>query len=133
MRATGVAYGKKASGAIKIDEAAPFNVDEVTAHCDQRGARGSMSIPVPPGAKRIVGFRVAGETKRTVTVSLHRTGWSLQHNKGEKTELVMEIVQGETFHKDIPVESNLDESHALAVAIVAQAESTIWLVAAKFE
>jgi hypothetical protein len=45
----------------------------------------------------------------------------------------MEIVQGETFHKDIAVESNLDESHTLAVAIVAQGESTIWLVAAKFE
>jgi hypothetical protein len=124
--------GKKSSGAIKIEEE-PFIIDEATAHSDARGARGSMAIPVPPGAKRIVGFRVAGETRGTVTVSLHRTGWNPRANKGEKTELVMEIVQGETFHKDIAVESNLDESHTLAVAIVAQGESTIWLVAAKFE
>ncbi len=128
-----VHLGKKASGPLKIDTGEPFIVDEATAHCDHRGARGSMAIPVPPGAKRIVGFRVAGETRGTVTVSLHRTGWNLHQNKGEKTELVMEIVQGETFHKDIPVESNLDESHTLAVAIIAQGESTIWLIAAKFE
>jgi len=124
--------GKKSSG-VKIDETEAFISDEATAHCDNRGARGSMGIPVPPGAKRIVGFRVAGETKGTLTVSLHRSGWNLDRNKGEKTELVRETVQGETFHKDIPVESNLDESHTLAVAIVAHGESIIWLVAAKFE
>ena len=128
-----VHLGKKSAGAIKIDEAERFIVDEAVAHCDHKGARGAMAIPVPPGATRIVGFRVAGETKGTVTVSLHRTGWNRQNNKGERTELVMEIVQGESFHRDIPVESNLDDSHALTVAIVAQGESDIWLIAAKFE
>jgi hypothetical protein len=129
-----VNLGRKSGGSIKIDEAERFVVDDAgAAHCDHRGARGAMAIPVPPGAKKVVGLRVAGETRGTVTVTLHRTGWNLQHNKGEKTELVMEVVQGETFHKDIPVESSLDESHTLKVAIVAQGESAIWLVATKFE
>lgn len=123
---------KKSTGAIRIDVES-FLVDETTAHCDHRGARGSMAIPVPPGAKKIVGFRVAGETKGTVNIGLYRAGWNLHHNKGERTELIMEIVEGESFHRDLPVESNLDESHTLAVAIIAQGESSIWLVAAKFE
>lgn len=114
-------------------EEVEFVVDEATAYCDQRGARGSMQIPVPPSAKSIVGFRIAGTTAGNVTVHLFRTGWNLQDNKGEKTELLKETVHGPSFHKDIPVESRLDDSHALAVSVKAEGEAVIWLVAVKFE
>ena len=114
-------------------EEVEFVVDEATAYCDQRGARGSMQIPVPPAAKGIVGFRIAGTTSGKVTVHLLRTGWNLQDNKGEKTPLLEETVHGPSFHKDIPVESHLDDSHALAVSVKAEGETVIWLVAAKFE
>jgi len=110
-----------------------FIVDEATAYCDDKGARGSMQIPVPPSAKNIVGFRIAGTTKGKVTVHLFRTGWNLHENRGEKKELFEETVHGPSFHKDIPVESNLDESHALAVSVRAEGETTIYLVAAKLE
>jgi hypothetical protein len=114
-------------------EEVDFVVDEANTYCDQRGARGSMQIPVPPSAKNIVGFRIAGTTRGNVTVHLFRTGWNLQDNKGEKTELLKETVHGPSFHKDIAVEARLDESHALAVSVRAEGESDIWLVAAKFE
>lgn len=123
------------AGKIHIgkDDELDFTVDEDRTYCDDKGARGSMSIPVPPGAKSIIGFRIAGTTRGNVTVNLFRTGWNVSENKGERTELVKEIVSVAAFHKDIHVDSSLDESHALAVSVKAEGETTIWLVAARFE
>lgn len=125
----------KSVGKIHIgaDEEVDFIIDEDRTYCEEKGAKGWMSIPVPPGAKSIVGFRIAGTTHGNVTVSLVRTGWNLPENKGERTELVKEIVSGASFHKDIHVDFNLDESHALAVWVKAEGQTEIWLVAAKFE
>jgi hypothetical protein len=110
-----------------------FVVDEATAYCDEKGARGSMQIPVPPSAKNVTGFRIAGTTDGNVTVHLFRVGWNLQSNEAEKTELLKETVSGPHFHKDIHVKAVLDESHALAVSVRAVGVTNICLVAAKFE
>jgi hypothetical protein len=110
-----------------------FIVDEATAYCDEKGARGSMQIPVPPAATKIVGFRIAGTARGNVVVHLWRTGWNLHENKGENTELLKETVGGPSFHKDITLDASLDESHAVAVGVTAEGEAKIWLVAARFE
>jgi len=110
-----------------------FIVDEATAYCDDKGARGSMEIPVPPAAAHLAGFRIAGTTRGKVTVHLFRVGWNLRENKGEKTELLNETVNGPSFHKDIEVHTHLDDSHALAVSVKAEGETNIWLLAAKFQ
>ncbi len=111
-----------------------FVVDEATAYCDERGARGSIQIPVPPSANKIVGFRIAGTTSARVMVHLYRVGWNLAKNEGERTPLLeKEAIHGPTFHKDFPLEHNLDESHALALSVWAEGVSTIYLVAARFE
>jgi hypothetical protein len=117
----------------EIAEEYEFIVDEATAYCDEKGARGSMEVPVPPAAARITGFRVAGTTRGSVTVHLHRTGWNVHENKGEKTLLLQETFGGPTFHRDLHADAPLDESHALAVSVIAEGETYIWLVAAKFE
>jgi hypothetical protein len=118
---------------IGADEEVDFIIEEDRTYCEERGARGWMSIPVPPAAKSIVGFRIAGTTRGSVTVNLVRTGWNLHENKGERTELLKEIVSGASFHRDIAVNFNLDESHALAVWVKAEGQTEILLVAAKFE
>jgi len=110
-----------------------FIVDEAAAYCGDDGARGSMEIPVPPAAVRVTGFRVAGTTRGTVTVHLYRAGWNVHENKGEKTRLMEETFGGPAFHRDLHADAALDESHALAVSIIAEGETTIWLVSAKFE
>jgi len=111
-----------------------FIVDEATAYCGNRGAMGSMDIPVPPGARRITSFRIAGTTHGNVACNLYRTGWNLDENRGEKTELLKEVFGGHSFHKELEVNNGrLDESHALAVSVKAEGETTIFLVAAKFE
>lgn len=117
----------------EIAEEYEFIVDEATAYCDEKGARGSMEVPVPPAATRITGFRVGGTTRGSVTVHLHRTGWNVHENKGEKTLLLQETFGGPTFHRDLHADAPLDESHALAVSVIAEGETYIWLVAAKFE
>jgi hypothetical protein len=110
-----------------------FIVDEATAYCGEHGARGSMQIPVPPGAGQVSGFRIAGITNGHITVRLFRTGWNVREGKGEKSQLLEETVTDRSFHKEVPVQSSLDESHALAVSVKAEGESEIWLVAVRFE
>jgi hypothetical protein len=111
-----------------------FIVDEASAYCDAHGALGSMAIPVPPGVRRIVGFKIAGTTQGNVSFNLFRTGWNLEENIGEKTELLKEAFGGPWFHKELNVhEGRLDDTHALAVSVKAEGETNIYLVAAKFE
>jgi hypothetical protein len=109
-----------------------FIVDEVYAFCKEAGARGSMQIPVPPGALPISGFRVAGSTSREVSVRLFRTGWNVAEGRGEKTSFVEERITNGSFPKEVELNSTLDESHALAVSIRAEGPAEIWLVAVKF-
>jgi hypothetical protein len=110
-----------------------FVIDEATAYCGERGARGSMQIPVPPGASRLTGFRIAGVAKAEVVVRLFRTGWNVGEGKGEKSKLLEEKLPSGSFHKEVKVHSDLDESHALAVSVRAEGEAEVWLVAARFE
>jgi hypothetical protein len=110
-----------------------FIVEGAFARCDERGASGSMDIPVPPAASKLVAFRIAGTTSGRVFVHLLRVGWNLHENKAEQTQLLDEIVSGPSFHKEIPAAYPLDETHALAVTVRAEGESYICLVAAKFE
>jgi hypothetical protein len=133
VRLNPVRIGRKLVRVVTEEEAEEFIVDEATAYCGEKGARGSMGIPVPPSASKLVGFRIAGATSGSVTVHLHRTGWNVQENKGEKTELLKETLTGPTFHRAVHVDTTLDESHALAVSVIADGESTLWLVAARFE
>lgn len=109
-----------------------FIIDEANAYCDKNGARGSMQIPVPPGAAHVSGFRIAGSTLGEVTVRLYRTGWNVAAGTGEKTKLLEETLINGNFHKEVELSSALDESHALAVSVRAENESVIWLVAVKF-
>ena len=131
VRLAGVRIGGQLAGGESAEH--DFIVDEATAYCGEHGARGSMQIPVPPGATHISGFRVAGTAGAEVVVRLFRTGWNLRESKGELTQLLEEKLKDGSFHKDVHVSSSLDESHALAVSIRAEGEAKIWLVAAKFE
>jgi hypothetical protein len=111
-----------------------FVVDEASAYCDEGGARGSMEIPVPPGASKVVAFRIAGETEGKVTVHLYRTGWNVHDQKGERTPLMSRTITSHNFYDHASItEGYLDESHTLAVSVFAENRSTIWLIAARFE
>ena len=115
---------------------AEFTVDVVSAYCGER-ARGSMQIPIPPGATKIKAFRIAGTTGGSVRVRLVRGGWNVEDNKDAMKELLSETVTDASFHKHVPIQEELQrlhhESHTLGVSVVAEGETYIWLVAAQFE
>jgi hypothetical protein len=110
-----------------------FVVDFAHTYCADRGAQGSMAIPVGAGVNRIRAFRIAGTTRGTVTARLVRTGWNMQENKGEYTELLNEIVKGPAFHHHAPIAEHHQhlnpELHTLALSVIADSEAAIWLVA----
>ncbi len=111
-----------------------FSVDVAFAHCDGRGAKGTMAIPVPAGAAAIREFRIAGTSRgRRIRVQLFRTGWNTPERKGEFTEIFNEEFVHAEFDKVFKAERELDEFHALSLAVIAEGESEIWLVAARFQ
>jgi hypothetical protein len=119
------------------DVEADFIVDVASAYCGDRGARGTMAVPPPPGASRVRAFRIAGETSGSVQMELFRTGWNLEEKRSEETLLIKETVSDASFHKRVAVKEELQylnpESHTLALSVVAEGKTTIWLVAAQFE
>jgi hypothetical protein len=109
-------------------------VDVGFAHSDGRGGRGTMAIPVPAGATWIREFRIAGTSRgRKIRVQLYRTGWNMRDRKGEFTEILNEEFIHAEFDKTFPAERELDDVHALSLAVHAEGESEIWLVAARFQ
>jgi hypothetical protein len=111
-----------------------FSVDVAFAHSDGRGARGTMAIPVPAGATWIREFRIAGTSRgRKIRVQLLRTGWNIRDRKGESTEILNEELNFAIFDNAFPVERELDEYHSISVSVIAEGESEVWLVAARFE
>jgi hypothetical protein len=111
-----------------------FLVDIAYAHCDGRGAQGTMAIPVPAGATSVREFRIAGTSRgRKIRVQLYRTGWNPRDRKGEFTEILSQELFHAEFDVSIKAETQLDEFHALSVAVFAEGEAEIWLVAARFQ
>jgi hypothetical protein len=119
------------------NEAEEFISEVAYSWCGQRGARGTMAIPVPPGATKVSAFRLAGSTKRGLMAQLMRTGWNHKENRGESTELVNEIMEDEVFNRHKVIEDHLrhldPQFHALALSVIADAEAEIWLAAVEFE
>jgi hypothetical protein len=111
-----------------------FHADIAYAHCDGRGASGTMAIPVPAGATAVREFRIAGTSGGSkIRVELIRSGWNPKDKKGESTEILnKEFVQAE-FDQKFPADQDLDDFHALSLAVTADGEAEIWLVAARFQ
>jgi hypothetical protein len=82
------------------DPSIEFIIDVASAYCGEKGARGTMHLPVPPGASRVTHLRLCGTTQRRLEVEWVRAGWS--ENKGELKSLAKRVVdrQGEHEHFD---------------------------------
>ncbi len=129
--------GEKLIQAKQYDPGIEFVVDvaQASAYCD-KSARGSMAIPVPPGARKVKAFRVCGTTNGKVEVELVRTGWNPEEKKGEHKVLLRRTVEAEGFDEHALVEEELqmlNEFHSLAVSVIADGKTQIWLVAVRYE
>ena len=120
------------------DPSTEFITDIGSAYCGEKGARGTMQIPVPPGASRVTHFRICGTTQRQLELEWVRAGWS--ENKGDFRSLAKRVLdrqrEHEHFDENIEVKEEmqqLTDSHSLAISVIAEGTTTIWLVAARFE
>jgi hypothetical protein len=122
------------------DPSIEFIVDVASAYCE-KSARGSMQIPIPPGASKLRAFRICGTTQGKVEVELVRGGWDRQANKGEvkqvlKLSLEQRNVNGESFYEPVEIREDLQhlgEWDTLSMVLEAEGRTDIWLVAARFE
>jgi len=117
------------------DPTVEFTVDVASAYCE-KNARGSMEIPIPPGASKLKAFRICGATRGKVEVELFRGGWDREANKGEIKGLIKRTLDRESFDERVELADDLQhlgELHTLSIAVVAEGKTEIWLVAARFE
>ena len=113
-----------------------FIPEVCSARSTTKGARGSLSIPVPAGATRIHNLRIYGHTAGTVDVELWKSGWNESRREPEATQIVeftVEGARGGNFDRQHPVNQPLRDDESLAVKVVARRDSHIWFVAAEFE
>jgi len=122
------------------DPSIEFITDLGSAYCGEKGARGTMQIPVPPGASRVTHFRICGTTQRRLELEWVRAGWSNEENKGDHKSLAKRVLdraaEREHFDENVVLDDELQrltDSHSLAISVVAEGTTTIWLVAARFE
>jgi hypothetical protein len=112
-----------------------FIVDYASAYCE-KVARGSMQIPIPPGASRLKAFRVCGTTSGKVEIEVVRGGWDSQANKGEARHVLKRTMDREVFGEVVEIAEELQplgELHTLSLVVFADGKTEIWLVAARFE
>lgn len=127
--------GENLVQAEQYDQGIEFIVDVASAYCN-KSARGSMAIPVPPGVSKVKAFRLCGTTNGKVEIELVRTGWDVEQNKGGHKVLLKRTVEREWFDEHVPVEEEfqpLNEFHSLAVSVIADGKTKIWLVAVRYE
>lgn len=127
--------GEKLVPPNKWDPTVEFTVDVASAYCE-KSARGTMPIPVPPGASKIRALRICGTTQGKVELELVRGGWNAEANKGEKKQLAERRVEREGFDELVELSEdrqNLGELHTLSIGVIAEGRTEIWLVAARFE
>jgi len=127
--------GEKLVPAKQWEPGIEFTIDVASSYCE-KSARGTMAIPVPPGASKVKAFRICGTTRGKVELELVRTGWNIEENKGGHKVLLKRTVEREWFDEHVPVEEELqplNEFHSLAVSVIADGKTEIWLVAVRYE
>ncbi len=104
---------------------------------EDKGAAGTMEIPVPPSVRKITRFRVAGtENDGAITVVLLRGGWDPTKKDHAREILVKEEITGEPFFKTYDIDdakTGIDpEFHTLSLWLRGTRRTAISLVAIEF-
>jgi hypothetical protein len=109
--------------------------DPDEANRTDRGAAGTMAIPIPPSVTQVTRLRIAGaRNEGELRLQLIRGGWDWTRKEHIHKVIVREIITGapfmETFHIDDPA---LDpEYHTLSLWLWGTRRTSISLVATEF-
>jgi hypothetical protein len=118
-------------------DAPEFLIDAGVTYCaTPRGAKGWMSIPIPPGVQRVTAFRLAGETASRLTIHIYKSSWNALLRRCEVKQILTREVFNAALH-DFPIaeaDQYLDpELEALSLVVTASGPCEICLVAVRFE
>jgi len=119
----------------KGQAAQPFKIGLGRTFCDERGATGTVAIPVPPGANRLKAFLIVGENNREkINVWVRISGWDPLNNRHVTNDVIKAEITTAPFHKAFPINRPIDvESHTVNLYVQATKDASISLVAAEFE
>jgi hypothetical protein len=113
-----------------------FFIGATLTYCDENGAKGSMGIPVPPGATRLKQVAIAGPQNRAgIRVEVYRCGWNVDSDTMEEMKFSEQVpASAKAFRRSFALNWELNaESHAISLYVVAEGKTDIALVAAEFE
>jgi hypothetical protein len=123
---------------FRIGATVALSPDPKEAGDKDRGAAGTMAIPIPPSVRHIARFRIAGmENKGEISFELIRGGWDPATQQGVRDVLIQEkIVRKEPFMEVYSIKEKdmaLDpEYHTLAIWLKGTRRTAISLVAVEF-
>lgn len=124
--------------AFRVGATEALSPDPKEAGERDRGAAGTMAIPIPPSVRRVTRFRIAGmENKGEISLLLIRGGWDQKNMKYVRDVLIDEkITRKEPFMEVYKVkekETALDpECHTLSLWLKGTRRTAISLIAVEF-
>lgn len=124
--------------AFRVGATEALSPDPKEAGERDRGAAGTMAIPIPPSVRRVTRFRIAGmENKGEISLLLIRGGWDQKNMKYARDVLIDEkITRKEPFMEVYTVkekETALDpECHTLSLWLKGTRRTAISLIAVEF-
>jgi hypothetical protein len=124
--------------AFRVGATEALSPDPKEAGERDRGAAGTMAIPIPPSVRRVTRFRIAGmENKGEISFLLIRGGWDQKNMKYARDVLIDEkITRKEPFMEVYTVkekETALDpEYHTLSLWLKGTRRTAISLIAVEF-
>jgi hypothetical protein len=101
-----------------------------------RGAAGTMAIPIPPNVKSVTRLRIAGlENQGEITLKLFVGGWDRERSQHiRKTILEETIPSARPFFMEYPITDSLldPEYHTLALWLKGTRKTAVSLIAIEF-
>ena len=100
-----------------------------------RGAAGTMAIPIPPSVTQVTGLRIAGaRNEGEIRLQLIRGGWDWNRKEHIHKVIVRKIITGEPFLETFNIDDTaLDpEYHTLSLWLWGTRRTSISLIATEF-
>lgn len=115
-----------------------FQIGATRTFSTESGAKGTMSVPVPPGAALLKQVVVAGERNHAgIDVIVYRCGWDAKTRRREEVAsptITIPGTPGDPFLRNIDLNWPLDPRlHAIAVFVHARGSAEIDFVGAEIE
>ena len=130
--------GEEGLPAFRVGATEALSPDPRDAGDRDRGAGGTMAIPIPPSVRHITRFRIAGnENEGEIALELIRGGWDPRTRKHVRDVIVSEKITHkgpyfETYHVGEKNRELNPEHHTLALWLKGSRRTAVSLVAVEF-